>query len=109
MLPCYTHHDLLKQKISAIVINKHHVIIFHKFFHIFHIFSLPNLSKILYYWNSILMCMTNLLICTYIHLNRIAFFKKAHKHAYPPPPRTVTVNFVKIGEAKCIAAQPPII
>ena len=32
------------------------------------------------------MCMTNLLICTCIHLNLIAFFKAAHKHAYPPPP-----------------------
>ena len=28
--------------------------------------------------------MTNLLICSCIHLlNLIAFFKKAHKHAYP--------------------------
>ena len=31
--------------------------------------------------------MKNILICTFIHLNLIAFFKKAHKHAYP---RTVT-------------------
>ena len=37
-------------------------------FHIFHIFSLPNLSKILYSWDSILMCMTHLLIYTFIHL-----------------------------------------
>ena len=41
----------------------------------------------LYPWDSILMRMTNLLICTFIHLKHIAFFKKAHKHAYP---RTVT-------------------
>ena len=41
----------------------------------------------LYSCDSILMCMTNLLICTFIHLNLIAFFKKAHKHAHP---RTVT-------------------
>ena len=32
-------------------------------------FSLPNLFKILYSWDSILMCMANLLICTFIHLN----------------------------------------
>ena len=30
------------------------------------------------------MCMTNLLICTFIHLHLLTFFKKAHKHAYPP-------------------------
>ena len=30
------------------------------------------------------MCMKKLLICTLINLNLIAFFKKAHKHAYPP-------------------------
>ena len=38
-------------------------------------FSLPNLSKILYSWDSILMCMTLLLIYTLIHLNLIVSFK----------------------------------
>ena len=44
-------------------------------FHNFHIFSLPNLSKILYSWDSILMCMTHLLIYTFIHLNLKVSFK----------------------------------
>ena len=38
----------------------------------------------MYSLDSILMCITNLLIYTFIHLNLIAFFKKAHKNAYPP-------------------------
>ena len=38
-------------------------------------FSLPNLSNIIYSWDSILMCMTNLLIYTFIHLNLILSFK----------------------------------
>ena len=38
-------------------------------------FSLPNLSKILYSWDSILMCMALLLLYTFIHLNLIVSFK----------------------------------
>ena len=41
----------------------------------FHIFSLPNLFKMLYSYDSILMCMTNLSIDTFLHLNVIVPFK----------------------------------
>ena len=54
---------------------------------IFHIFSLPNLFMILFSWDGILMCMSNLFICTFIHLTLIAF---SNKRTNMPTPRTVT-------------------
>ena len=56
-------------------------------FHIFHIFSLPNLSKILYSCDSILMSMTHLLIYTFIHLNLIVL---SNKLINMPTPLTVS-------------------
>ena len=38
------------------------------------------------------MCMTNLSIYTFIHLNIIVSFKLALKHAYPPPPQKKMVT-----------------
>ena len=45
----YVTHTMTSSNIKSFLIN----------FHIFHIFSLPYLFKILYSWDSILMCMTN--------------------------------------------------
>ena len=42
---------------------------------------------ILFSWDNILICMTNLFICTFIHLTLIAF---SNKRTNMPTPRTVT-------------------
>ena len=57
---------------------------------IFHIFSLPNLFKILISCDCILMCMTTLLICTFIHLNLITFSNKRINMPTPPPERSLS-------------------
>ena len=69
----YVSHNMTtrKHEISAMVLRN--VILIN--FHIFHIFSLPNLFKMLYSYDSILMCMTNLSIYTIIHLNLTVSFK----------------------------------
>ena len=38
----------------------------------------------LYSYDSILMCMANLSIYTFIHLNLIVSVKEGYEHAYPP-------------------------
>ena len=38
----------------------------------------------LYSYDSILMCMTNLSIYTFVHLNFTVSFKEAHERVYPP-------------------------
>ena len=51
--------------------------------HIFHIFSLPNLFKILYSWDSIFMC--DKLIDIYFYASKpYSFFQISSKTCLPP-------------------------